>query len=247
MPEEDILNKIEQATSELLDKLEKKTFWDRVLPSLQAGVLLAGIIWAVATYYMDKHEKAKQPASIVVEPTIVDLQERNGLRVIKVDITVQNKGVRAFVINSPYTIRAAKLQRASTPGHLVGGDTWDGSYASEASGTVLRSGEAFGRGFWFEPGERDVRSYVLAVPEGAFDLITVQAAVRHAKVEDDAVQTRWELLPDHALKAVTVVLRNGLQEEYSRNDHLEIWQRDAIAMNDGTAHIKLWRPTSTSE
>jgi hypothetical protein len=248
MADEDILQAIESSKKELRDKVEKKTFWDRVLPSLQAGVLLAGVIWAVATYYMDKHEKAKQPANISVLPTIVDLHTYNGVRIIKVDVTVENKGVRAFVINSPFSIRAVKLQQNTILGHLSSGPVWDGNYASEGDGRTLRSGETFGRGYWFEPGERDVRSYIVAVPEGIFDLITVHAEVRHAKVEDDAVHTRWELKPDHSLKAVTVVLfPDGRKEEYSRTSHADIWSRDAIAMNDASAQLPLWPSPSVAE
>lgn len=246
MAEENVLLTISRAKDEIVDTIRAKTFWDRVLPTLQILLLVLGGGWAVARYYIDRYDRSHRPANIEISPTIEDLGVHDGLRFVKVQIIVRNSGSRAFVINSPYTIRAFRLKGAR-PGRWSE-QTWDGSYATTDASHVLRSGETFGRGFWFEPAERDVRSFVLAMPEGVYNAIEVHAAVRHAKREDDSVHTKWEPQPDHSLRAVTIVLsKPGEGNEYSRSLHPNTFRRDAIAMNDGVASLGLWPVSASSK
>jgi len=241
MAESDVIRAVEQSTNTLSNLLATKPFWERVLPSVQAVVLIVGAAWAVFTYYLARHERALRPANIEVRTTISDLGVRNGMRFVKARIDVQNNGARAFVINAPYTIYACKMSRSVPSDHTIVGGTWEGSFAKETAPLSLRSGDAFGRGYWFESAERDDRSYVVAVPEGTYDLVAIHAQVQHCKVLDDSVHTRWERQADRSLKAVTVVLTDGHQEEYSHQKHQRWFKRDAIAMNESVAQLPLWQ------
>jgi hypothetical protein len=242
MAEEQIIDAVYEASRQLEKKLESKTFWDRVLPALQTLLLIGGGLWAVFTYYLEQNERAKRPATIDVQTSLQDLGDQRGFQFIRVSIAVENRGARAFVIHSPYTVRAHRFARAGVP-RLVN-STWNGSYAEVRESVVLRSGEAFGRGYWFDPGEKDVRNYVVAVPAGKFDLVELAAEVRHCKQEDDAVHTRWEQAPDGSLRARTFILTDRGAEEYERDKHSSFWRRDGIAMNEASTQLQLWRSSA---
>lgn len=242
MAESDVILAVEQSTKTLSNLMVTKPFWERVLPLVQTAVLIGGGTWAVFTYYLARHERALRPANIEVRTTLADLGVRNGLRFVKARIDVQNNGARAFVIHAPYSIYACKLTPDAPTARATANGLWNGSFHKERGTLSLRSGDAFGRGYWFESGEHDDRSYIVAVPEGAYDLVAIYAAVRHCKVEDDAVHTLWENQPDHSLRAVAIVLSaKNKGEEYNRQKHPRVFQRDAIAMNESTAQLPLWQ------
>ncbi|MCU1349085.1 MAG: hypothetical protein JWO56_2115 [Acidobacteria bacterium] len=241
MADADVLKAIGELECTLLNKLKTKELLDLSLSLFQIVVLVCGGGWAIFRYYADRHERALRPATIAVQPSLIDLGVQGPLRYVKVVISVENRGVRAFVIHSPTTVRAVKL-KAMNRHRLVPGEFWDGSFASEAEHAVLRSAEVFGRGFWFEPGERNVRSYVVAFPKNVYDLIEVSSAVRHTKREDDAVHTRWALDSDGTLKAHTIVISStGQKEEYDRHKHHEVFEHDAITLNEGVSQLSLWQ------
>ncbi|HKO57264.1 MAG TPA: hypothetical protein VJ276_15415 [Thermoanaerobaculia bacterium] len=112
---------------------------------------------------------ALQPANIAVQPSLDDVGTRDGMRLVRAQISVENKGARAFVIHAPYAVRAHKLKSAPT-GRFTSrpdGQLWDGSLLVRARRAECQ--ELHRRG-----------------SEGAFDTIEMYAAVRHCKTEDDA-------------------------------------------------------------
>lgn len=236
---EDILLALEKAKTDVITTLAKKTFWDRVLPLFQVAILLIGGFWGIFTYYVDRHERALIPAKISVQPTLDDLGVHDGLRFIKVTIAVENRGARSYVVNSPFKVYARKM-KPSVPAPAPVDNLWNRSVAAEVNTASILSGEVFGKGNWFESGERASRTYIVAVPEGMYDLVDINASIHHVKVEDRALGTDWLPEPDKSLTAVTTVRVDGAKEKADILKHADLWKRTSMAMNQGDARLVLW-------
>lgn len=238
MPEE-ILIALERAKTDIISTLGKKTFWDRVLPLFQVAILLIGGFWGIFTYYVDRHERALTPAKIGVQPRLEDLGVHEGLRFMKVTIAVENSGAKSYVVNSPFKVYAHKIKSAN-PAETPVDKLWDRSVAADLTKECILSGEAFGQGSWFEPGEHASRTYIVAVPEGKYDLIDVKASMHHVKLEDSSLGTDWREEPDKSLTAVTTVNVGGTTEKADILKHADLWKRTSMSMNEGDARLVLW-------
>jgi hypothetical protein len=238
MPE-DFLIALERAKTDIISTLEKKTFWDRVLPLFQVAILLIGGFWGIFTYYVDRHERALTPAKIGVQPSLDDLGVYQGLRFLKVTIAVENSGAKSYVVNSPFKVYAHKIKSAN-PAEKPVDNLWDRTAAADLTKECILSGEAFGRGNWFEPGEHASRTYIVAVPEGKYDFIDIRASMHHVKSEDSSLGTDWQAGPDKSLTAVTTVNVDGTTEKADILKHADLWKRTSMSMNEGDARLALW-------
>src|SRR5205085_2023180 len=217
--------------------------WERALPVLQAVLLIPAGLWAAFTYYVDRRDKLVQPASITVQPRLESIGRRDGQQFVKATISVNNSGAKTYVVNSPFTITASRLDRATDSGRNIGtaeAPLWNASSEIEAARYTVMSGEAFRRGFWFEPGEQSSRSFIIAIPDELYQLVTIKAGVRHAKVLDDTIATKWTQGPDHSFAAETLVTVDNKPVAYNGLLHAAIREQKSIAYNDGESALTLW-------
>lgn len=249
--EADILTKLD-AVQHKLDSKSRVDAWYIIIQTfILVATTVGGAAWTMWNHWHEQDEKKAIPPRIEVQITLEDLGTTRDHRLVRARFAVENKGsIRAYVIHSNFAVQAQELEFRAAK--AVGKNAWDADWLREREIRTLISRELFGRGFWFEPGERDVRSVVVAVPKKGFDLITAHAEVRHAKVLDDAVRTKWSWDADHSLVAKLYVHKKRGRcetvadacEEYNRETkHREIYETQGIALNDSYTELPLWDRT----
>jgi hypothetical protein len=156
-------------------------------------VAVAGIALGVAQFvFTTVYGPAPAGPHLEVTSALERVGQRHGLDAVRARITLKNSGQRSIVVvDGVYRVVGGRLALAPDTEAtfreklaLAVTDPLPGFFYADVSRDVtaeshkprlVQAGQVINRGFWFEPGESWTREFVLYVPHGAYDLLSLSA------------------------------------------------------------------------